>query len=157
MKKLNKLFALAIGSMFALSVQAQDAKIAAPTEGFFIRNGVAYYIKDGQVNPVPGVQDLGNGNSIDGRGVIKHTDGSKSQLKDGEMATLSGIMTKNKVEEHIELQNGKAVVVTNGIVTGIETGLKLSTGETVDEYGNISNGTMVKVGEKLDMNGNMVK
>lgn len=157
MKKLNRLFALAIGSLFAISVQAQDARVAAPTEGFFIRNGVAYYIKAGQVNPVPGVQDLGNGNSIDGRGVIKHADGSKSQLKDGEMATLTGVMSTNKVEEHIELQNGKAVVVTNGIVTPIESGLKLSSGETVDEYGNVSNGTMIKVGEKIDMNGSMVR
>ena len=157
MKKLNRLFALAIGSLFAFSVQAQDAKVAAPAEGFFIRNGVAYYIKAGQVNPVPGVQDLGNGSSIDGRGVIKHADGSKSQLKYGEMATLSGVMSTNKVEEHIELQNGKAVVVTNGIVTPIASGLKLSSGETVDEYGNVSNGTMIKVGEKIDMNGSTVK
>jgi hypothetical protein len=157
MKKLNKLFVLAISSFFVLTAQAQDAKVAVSNEGFFIRNGVAYYIKAGQVNPVPGMQELGNGNSIDGRGVIKHADGSKSQLKEGEMADLTGAMSANKVEEHIELQNGKAVVVTNGIVTAIESGLKLSTGETIDEYGNISNGSALKVGEKLDMNGSMMK
>lgn len=157
MKKLNKLFALVICSFFALSAHAQDTKTAASNEGFFIRNGVAYYIKAGHVNPVNGVQELGNGVSIDGRGVIKHADGSKTQIKDGEMTDLSGVMTTNKVEEHIELQNGKAAIVTNGIATPIETGLKLTTGETIDEYGNISNGTAIKAGEKIDINGNMVK
>ncbi len=142
---------------FSSVIIAQEAKITVPTEGFFTRNDVAYYIKAGKVNPIIGMQELGNGTTVDARGVVKHADGTSFQLKTGELADFTGSLTSTKVNEHIELINGKASLVTNGIVTPIESGLKLSDGSTVDEFGNVSNGITLKTGDKINIDGTPVK
>jgi hypothetical protein len=142
----------------ATTIFAQEVAIAEKNQnGFFLRNDAAYYIKGGSIHQVQGIQDLGNGVSINALGVISRPNEKPVQLKNGQLADFNGNIFDNQVEEFIEMQNGIAVIITNGIVTPIENMIKLSDGSFIDQTGTTSNGTMLSTGNRIKMDGSEFK
>lgn len=97
----------------------QQTEKKSTESGFFIRNGLVYYIKGNTVNFLESDQELDNGASINQRGMIKYPDGKTAQLQQGEIFTFNNVLVPKAVEEHLELKDGKLQIVTNGIFTPV--------------------------------------
>ena len=158
MNYLKKIMLLAIVTVASTTINAQTEKQTSTTDGMFIRGNEVYYIKKGNVNRLPaGDQDLTGNAKINAFGKITYSDGTIHQLTPGELADFTGKITSTKVEEYITMQNGRSVIVTNGIVSPINIGFKFGDDKEIDAYGNTSDGQKLSDGQKMGMNGQLIK
>jgi hypothetical protein len=158
MNTLKKMILLAGVMLMSTTIHAQTEKQAAPADGMFIRGNQVFYIKAGVVNKLPaGDQDLVGGGKINAFGKMTMADGSVHQLAPGELVDFSGKIAATKVEEYVTVQNGIAVIMTNGIASPIDVGFKFADDKQIDAYGTISDGQTLKAGQKMDMNGQLMK
>lgn len=147
-------FAILLSTMVSFSQQTEKKSAES---GFFVRNGLVYYIKGNTVNFLESDQTLDNGATINQRGMIKYPDGKTTQLQQGEILTFNNVLVPKAVEEHFELKDGKLQIVTNGIFTPVQKAMKLETGVTIDEDGHTSSGITLMPKQKMNMMGELIK
>lgn len=158
MRKL--LMSSAICSVLLLSTMlsfGQQTEKKSTESGFFVRNGLVYYIKGNTVNFLESDQTLDNGATINQRGMIKYPDGKTAQLQQGDIFTFNNVLVPKAVEEHLELKDGKLQIVTNGIFTPVEKSMKLETGVSIDAEGHTTSGITLMPKQKMNMMGELIK
>lgn len=115
MKKLNLVLA---GLAFALTVNAQDSKVATQTQEvapvkstpaqeqvksndhLAMKNGKMWVMKDGKATEMVKEMDMPNGSKVMTDGTVIMKDGSKVQLKDGDKMGMKGYISHGGGKDH---------------------------------------------------------
>ncbi len=157
MNHIKKIIVVAIATIISAGAMAQAPK-QTPSDGIFLRVNQVYYIKKGMVNKLPaGDQDLAGVAKVNAMGFMTYADGRTHQLVAGELADFNATIHAGAITEFVTVQNGSAVINTNGIISPIDVDFKFANDMQVDANGTLSNGQTLKAGEKIGMNGEILK